>query len=99
MPVLLGSKTERAVIVAVPDALFATVTVPVAVTVTLSELEIHVTACGAKFVVSTVAESCADCPALIVIVDGFTVTFVTVGSPGTNRSACANGDTLKIFHV
>ena len=54
---------------------------------------------NAKFVVTTFADNCTDCPAATVDLDGVTVTEVTPGVPGINNALLANGDTENVFQT
>ena len=98
-PVTSLLKVLLAVILIVPVAPSKTVTNPPAVTVANSLSLVHVTVCGAKFSVTTLAVSCTVCPTLTVAVLGVTVTLVTLGTAGTKTIACENGETQNVFHV
>ena len=94
-----GSKVLATVIVALPVAVSDTVTSPPADIVTPVLLLVYVTVFGAKPVVVTLADMLADCPLATVIVDGVTVTAVTVGAVGTKTVLLAYGLTENVFHV
>ena len=101
VPFLLASNVLVAVTVILVDAgaVESTVTLPLLSTVAYSLLTLHVTLLGAKFVVTTFADNCTDCPAATVELDGVTVTEVTPGVPGINSALFAKGDTENVFQT